>query len=223
LGQVIGRVEVQAEEIRKTYTSLEQMLRSPTGRASFGELSLELLLADQLPSGYFGIREKCFRGRIPDAHIKAPDGLICIDSKFPLDNFARMCACSDGQKEREALLKHFLKDAERHLKKVADDYIQPDYGTADFAFVYIPSEAVYYALATEGYELLRRYIALGVQVVSPLLLGHKLELLKLGIKALQLNENAQAVKASLQALARRFDSIEKAWRVFYSTHLHCTF
>jgi DNA recombination protein RmuC len=219
LGQVIGRMEVQAEEIRKTYTSLEQMLRSPTGRASFGELSLEVLLADQLPAGYFGIREKCFRGKIPDAHIKAPDGLICIDSKFPLDNFARMCSCGEGQKERAAFLKQFLKDAERHLKKVADDYIQPDYGTAAFAFVYIPSEAVYYVLATEGYDLLRQYIALGVQVVSPLLLGHKLELLKLGIKALQLNENAQAVLVALQTLARRFDSIEEAWRVFYMTHL----
>src|SRR5262249_16424974 len=66
--------------------------------------------------------------------------------------------------------------------------------------------------------LLRQYIALGVQVVSPLLLGHKLELLKLGIKALQLNENAQAVLVTLQTLARRFDSIEVAWRGFYTTH-----
>jgi DNA recombination protein RmuC len=147
LGQVIGRVEAQAQEIRKTYTTLEQLLRSPTERASFGELALEVLLADQLPASYFGIREKCFRGKIPDAHIKAPEGLICIDSKFPLDNFARMCSCKEDEKEREAFLKQFLKDAEKHLKKVADDYIQPSYGTAAFAFVYIPSEAVYYTVA----------------------------------------------------------------------------
>jgi DNA recombination protein RmuC len=195
------------------------MLRSPTGRASFGELSLEVLLTDQLPAGYFGIREKCFAGKIPDAHIKSTDGLVCIDSKFPLDNFARMCICVEGQKERETLLKQFLKDAERHLKKVADDYVQPEYGTAAFALVYIPSEAVYYVLATEGYDLLRQYIPLGVQVVSPLLLGHKLELLKLGIRALRLNENAQQVSVALQALARRFENIEEAWRVFYATHL----
>jgi hypothetical protein len=50
-------------------------------------------------------------------------------------------------------------------------------------------------------------------------LAHKLELLKLGIKALQLNENAQEVLKALQALARRFDSVEEAWRVFYTTHL----
>jgi DNA recombination protein RmuC len=219
LGQLIGRIEGQAEEIRKTHMSIEQMLRSPIARSSFAELSLELLLVDQLPRDYFGIREKCVAGKMPDAHIKSPDGLICIDAKFPLENFARMCVCEGGEAQREPLLKQFLKDAERHLAKVAEDYVRPEYGTAPFALVFIPSEAVYYALATEGCDLLRRYIGSGVQVLSPLLLGHKIELLKLGLRALRLNENAQEVLLALQALSRRFGTIEKAWRVFYGTHL----
>jgi DNA recombination protein RmuC len=219
LGETIGRIEVQANDIRKTYTTLEQMLRSPTGRASFGELSLEVILKDQLPTDCFGIREKCVDGKIPDAHIKSPDGLICIDSKFPLENFAKRSTCNGTDHERVTFLKQFLKDAERHLKKVADDYVRPQQGTAAFAFVYIPSEAVYYVLATEGYDLLRKYVSLGVQVVSPLLMAHKLELLKLGIKALRLNENAQEVLVALQGLGKRFNTVEGAWRVFYSTHL----
>jgi len=219
LGEVIGHIETHADEIRKTHKTLEQMLRSPTARGSFGELSLEVLLSDQLPRTYFGIREKCFEGKIPDAHVKSTDGIICIDSKFPLENFARMCECPDGQAAKEMLLKQFLKDAERHLKKVAEDYVRPDCGTSAFAMVFIPSEAVYYVLATQGYELLRKHVALGVQVVSPLLLGHKLELLKLGIRALRLNENAQEVLNALQKLGRRFQGVEQAWRVFYGTHL----
>ena len=59
----------------------------------------------------------------------------------------------------------YLRDAEKHLQKVAEDYVQPDRGTAAFALVYIRSEAVYYALATEGYELLKHYTSQGVQVV----------------------------------------------------------
>jgi DNA recombination protein RmuC len=82
------------------------------------------------------------------------------------------------------------------------------------------SEAVYYALVTEGYELLRKHVSLGVQVVSPLLLGHKLELLKLGIRAMRLNENAQEVLTALQKVGRGFDSLESAWKVFHNTHLH---
>jgi DNA recombination protein RmuC len=218
LGEVIGRVSQQAEEIRQTHRTLEQMLRSPAGRGSFGELSLEVLLSDRLPKSYFGIRETCVEGTTPDAHIKSPDGLICIDSKFPAENFARWCACQDGQ-AREALLKQFLKDTDRHLKKVADDYVRPQHGTAQFALVYIPSEAVYYTLATEGYDLLQRYVGRGVQVVSPLLLGHKLEVLKLSVRALRLNENAKEVLHSLQGLGKRFATLEEEWRIFHTQHL----
>lgn len=219
LGQQIGKIELHAEEIRRSHTTLEQMLRSPKGRGSFGELSLEMLLADHLPGDFYGIREKCFQGKIPDAHIRSTDGLICIDSKFPLDNFARMASVPDHHADRASHLKLFLRDADRHMKKVAEDYVRPDYGTAPFAFVYIPSEAVYYVLSTEGYDLLRRYVPLGVQVISPLVLAHKLELLKLGIRALRLNENAKEVLCSLQGLAVRFKAIDDAWQVFYGTHL----
>jgi DNA recombination protein RmuC len=218
LGEVIGKIEIQAQEIRRTHTTLEQMLRAPAGRASFGELSLEVILADQLPADYYGVREKCFDGKVPDGHIRASEGLICIDSKFPLDNFVRMVACADADRQKDGHRKQFLRDAEKHLQKVAEDYVQPDRGTAAFALVYIPSEAVYYALATEGYELLKRYTSQGVQVVSPLLLSHKIELLKMGVRAVRLNESAQQVLILLQALASRFKDVEDTWSVF-SNHL----
>jgi DNA recombination protein RmuC len=219
LGETIGRIETHASEIKSTHKTLEQMLRSPTGRGSFGEVSLEVLLSDQLPATYFGVRQKCFEGKIPDAHIKSTDGLICIDSKFPLENFAKMCECTDGPESQKSYLKQFLADAERHLKKIAEDYVRPDCGTTAFALAYIPSEAVYYVLSTQGYDLLRKHVAKGVQVVSPLLLGHRLEILKLGIRALRLNENASEVLTALQKIGRRFDGIHEAWRTFHGTHL----
>jgi DNA recombination protein RmuC len=218
LGEVIGKIQLQAQEIRTTHTTLERMLRTPAGRASFGELSLEAILADQLPADYYGIRQQCFAGKVPDAHIRTPEGLICIDSKFPMDNFDRMVACADGDGQKDGHRKQFLRDAEKHLQKVAEDYVQPDRGTVNFALMYIPSEAVYYALATEGYELLKRYASQGVQVVSPLLLSHKIELLKMGIRAVRLNESAQQVLALLQGLAIRFKAVEGKWSVF-SRHL----
>lgn len=244
LGQSIGQVRTQAEgmqrtvdlatsrverqaielrssadEIRQSHASIQQMLRSPIGRASFGELALEILLADQLPPSYFGIREKCFAGKIPDAHIKSTDGLVCVDSKFPLENFARLADHAEDSDGRVRCLKDLLRDAERHLRKIADDYVRPDYGTAPYAFMFVPSEAVYYCLATEGHELLRRYIGLGVHVLSPLLLAHKLELIKLGVRALRLNENARTVLSALESLAIRFRAIDEAWQVFHGTHL----
>lgn len=218
-----ARVEREATELRRVaeaahgdYRSLQQMLRSPVERSSFSELSLEILLSDALPANYFGIRERIVCGKVPDAHIRTPDGVLCVDSKFPLENFARWAEAP--QSERGPHMKSFLKDAERHLRKIAEDYVRPDQGTTPFAVMYVASEAVYYTLATEGHDLLKRYVGLGVQVLSPLLLAHKLELLKLGIRALRLNEDARAVLSSLQALAVRFRTVDEAWQTFYAHH-----
>src|SRR4051794_17440660 len=89
LDQTIGKIELQAKEIRECHTTLAQMLRTPSGRASFG-LSLEVILADQLPPDSFGVRQKCFDEKVPDGHIQASEGLTCIDSKFPSSSIERL-------------------------------------------------------------------------------------------------------------------------------------
>ena len=90
LGEKIGSIDTHAQEIKKSYREFEQMLRVPKERASFGELALETILSDQLPPDMYGIRETVFDGKRPDAHIKSTEGVVCIDSKFSLDNYGRM-------------------------------------------------------------------------------------------------------------------------------------
>src|SRR4030066_1369165 len=90
LGEKIGSIETQARDIKDSYRSFEQMLRVPKERASFGELALETILADQLPPDMYGIRETVFDGKRPDAHIKSTEGLVCIDSKFLRINNGKM-------------------------------------------------------------------------------------------------------------------------------------
>jgi DNA recombination protein RmuC len=144
-------------------------------------------------------------------------GVICIDSKFPLDNYQRMVAAEGAEAESSA--RRLSRDVRTHLAKIAVDYVQPDKGSAAFAFAYIPSEAVYYYLASEEYGLLNEFTRRGVQAVSPLTLGHKLELIKAGAHALHLSENAERIQGELQALGRRFAAVDESWRVFYETHL----
>lgn len=219
LGEAIGEVRSEAEEIRKTHTTLEQMLRTPSGRGSFGEQSLETILRNHLPPDRYGIREQCIDGKTPDANIRADEKLICIDSKFPCKNFQDWLECSDEYRREKSFVR-FLANVKEHLEKVAIDYVCPEKGTANFALVFIPSEAVYYALITsaDGYDLLNEYAHRGVQVVSPLLLSHKIEILKTGIRAVRLNECAEEVLRSLQTLATRFSSLKKLWKHF-SRHL----
>ena len=217
LGERIQALEMHAREIRDSYRSFEQLLRVPTERGSFGELSLETILADQLPEDMYMIRQRVLDGKVPDASIRSTVGVICIDSKFPLDNYHRMITAQAG--EADGYARRLARDVRAHLSKIAQDYVQPDKGSAAFAFAYIPSEAVYYYLVNEAYELLRDYTRKGVQVVSPLTLGHKLELIKAGAHALHLSENAVKIQHELQALGRRFAAVDESWRVFYETHL----
>ena len=218
LDEKIGRLTTYAEDIRNDYRALDQMLRVPVGRASLGEMALEQILSDQLPADMFGIREKILDGKFPDAHIKSTVGVICIDSKFPLDNYRLMLEAEDSQ-ERERLKKQFLRNVRYHLDKIADDYVCPDQGSAEFAFAFIPSESVYHFLVTDAYETLRIYTSKGVQAVSPLTLSHKIELIKAGVHARRLSEQAENIRNDIARLSKRFHEVDNNWQTFYDIHL----
>jgi len=218
LGEKIGSIEAQARDIKDSYRSFEQMLRVPKERASFGELALETILADQLPPDMYGIRETVFDGKRPDAYIKSTEGLVCIDSKFSLDNYGRMLA-TEGPAERQRLKKDFIADVRRCLDKIADDYVCPDKGSAEFAFAYIPSESVYYFLLSEAYDMLLEYSKGGVHLVSPLTLSAWIGLIRAGVQAKKLSEQAEEVKNDLLRISRGFNEIDDKWRLLYETHL----
>jgi DNA recombination protein RmuC len=221
LGEKIGSIEAQARDIKDSYRSFEQMLRVPKERASFGELALETILADQLPPDMYGIRETVFDGKRPDAHIKSTEGLVCIDSKFSLDNYGKMLT-TDDPAEKQRFKKDFIADVRRCLDKIAGDYVCPDKGSAEFAFAYIQSEGVYYFLLSEAYEMLLEYGKAGVQVVSPLTFSAKIELIRAGVHAKKLSEQAEEVKNDLLRISRGFADIDDKWRLLYETHLKNT-
>jgi len=217
LSDKVGELATHAKEIKETHKSIEQMLRVPAERGAFGEIALETILSDQLPPDMFGIREKVLEGKTPDAYIKSTVGIICIDSKFPLENYRRIMESDDPQ-EKERFKRQFLRDVKGHLDKIASDYVCPEKGSADFAFAFIPSEGVYWFLINESFELLREYTKNGVQVVSPLTLSHKVELIKAGVHAKKLSEEAEKVKNDILRLSQRFREVDEVWRVFYKTH-----
>lgn len=218
LDEKVGQLTAHAKDIRDSHTSIEQMLRVPQQRGELGELALEAILSDQLPPDMFGIRARIIDGKIPDAHIKSTVGLICIDSKFPLDNYKYMVEVQEP-KEKEAFKREFLRDVRGHLDKICADYVCPDKGSAEFAFAYMPSEGVYYFLVNEAYQMLRDYTKRGVQLVSPLTLSHKVELIKAGVHARKLSEEADRVNNDIIILSRHFENVDRSWKVLYETHL----
>ena len=218
LDKEIGSLENQVSEIKNLHSDLETMMKNPRERGEFGEVKLEGLLSDHLPDSMYGMRQRVVDGKTPDAYIKASSGKICIDSKFPLDNFNKLMKAED-EDERQTYGRKFRNDVEKQLKEIEKKYVRPDSGTAEYAFEFVPSERVYYYLVKEEYELLNKYTKKGVQVVSPLTLGHKLELIKSDVKARQLSEKAEEVQQQIQSIGKKMKTLNSKWSTYYNTHL----
>ncbi len=214
LGESIGRISKVADTIEKNHIDLHEMLAHPQQRGSFGEIAMEKVLSDHLPKKMFGINKVILDKVKPDAHIDSTVGKICIDSKFPLENYNKYVKSKD-ESEKESLKKSFLANVEDKLEKISKDYIKPDLGTTDFAFAYIPSEPVFYFLISEAHDMLEAYNKKGVQVVSPLTFAYRLNLIKSGVHAKQLSDEAKNVERNLIKIGRKFKSIKEDWGVMF--------
>src|SRR5919109_5546690 len=140
----VGRATTTLAEHAKELGQLQQVLRPPKARGGFGELLLANLLRDRLSADAIQLQYGFKSGERVDAVIKV-DRLAPIDAKFPLDNFERLVDAQDDA-QRELYEKAFARDVKGHIDSIAAKYIRPDEGTYDFAFMYLPSEAIYYEL-----------------------------------------------------------------------------
>jgi len=213
----VGQATEQLAEQAKGLGELQQILRPPKARGGFGELLLGHLLADRLPPTAYALQYGFAGGERVDAVIKV-DRLVPIDSKFPLDNFERMLG-ADNDIERQQFEKAFARDVKTHIDAIASKYIRPDEGTYDFAFMYLPSEAVYYELACGKTGALLEY-AHGKRVlpVSPTTLTAYLQVVVLGLKGLQIEQHAQEVMAYCAQLQKDFGKFKDDFELV-GTHL----
>ena len=183
---------------------LEQALRPPKARGGVGEMLLANLLRDMLPTDAYRLQYTFRSGERVDAVIRV-DKLLPVDAKFPLDNFERL-ANAEGDDERELHEKAFGRDVKGHIDAIASKYIRPAEGTFDFAFMYLPSEAVYYELVCGKTGNLSAY-AHGKRViaVSPGTLHAYLLMVTQGLRALQIERHAQEVMAFCAQIGKDFD------------------
>ena len=203
----LGKVDeatTQMLERAKELGRLEQALRPPKARGGFGELLLENLLRDRLPPSAFQIQHTFDSGERVDAIVRV-DRLIPVDSKFPLDNYNRLVE-AEADDERSLAERQFGRDVKAHIDAIAAKYIRPDEGTYDFAFMYIPVEAVYYELACGKTGALLQYAhERRVFPVSPTTFTAYLQVIALGLRGMQIEQHAHEVMAYVADLQRDFD------------------
>ncbi|HUK93975.1 MAG TPA: DNA recombination protein RmuC [Gaiellaceae bacterium] len=213
----VGQATEQLAEQAKGLRELQQILRPPKARGGFGELLLANLLADRLPPTAYALQYGFEGGERVDAAIVV-DRIVPIDSKFPLDNFERMVG-AENDIERQQFEKLFARDVKGHVDAIAAKYIRPDEGTYDFAFMYLPSEAIYYELACGKTGALLEY-ANGKRVlpVSPTTLTAYLQVIVLGLKGLQIEQHAEEVMAYVAQLRTDFGKFKEDFELV-GTHL----
>lgn len=208
-------------EVGKDIAGLQEILRAPKLRGNLGELFLENLLDQILPGREYYELQYAFRsGEKVDAVVKLMDDkMVCIDSKFPLENFQKMLtAQTDHDEKRETQArKAFFSDVKKHVDAIAAKYILPDQGTLDFALMYIPAENVYYEtitkdLADEGnvcdYALKHRVIP-----VSPNTFYVYLQTVMLGLKGMQVEKGARQILNMLSQLKGDFGKFTEAYEL----------
>ncbi len=124
--------------------SLQDILKNPKQRGVLGEYYLETLLKNVLPTGSYQMQYPFKDGTIVDAVVFVKEKIIPIDSKFSLENYNRLVEARDPS-EKERLEKLFINDLKNRIVETSK-YILPEEGTTDFAFMFIPHEAIYYDL-----------------------------------------------------------------------------
>ena len=206
--QVVGFTE-QLEE-------LQDILKNPKQRGILGEYYLEALLKNILPAGGYQMQYGFPDGTIVDAAVFVKDKVIPIDSKFSLDNYNRLAAEKDPIRKAD-YEKQFVNDLKLRITETAK-YIQPENGTMEFAFMFIPHEAIYYDLLVNNVgstdenaeNLIQRAASkYKVIIVSPTSFLAYLQTVLQGLRALQIEETAKDIVKRVGELGKHLKSFEE--------------
>jgi DNA recombination protein RmuC len=196
--------------------NLQDILKNPKQRGILGEYFLEETLKNVLPPGSYKMQYEFKDGLIVDAVVFVKEKIIPVDSKFSLENYERIINSAAGS-EREELEKSFKQDLKNRIDETSK-YIKPEEGTMDFAFMFIPSEAIYYDLLVNKVGVVKvdtksmieyAFRDKHVIIVSPTSFLAYLQTVLQGLRAMEIEENAKEVIINVEKLkkhALNFDS-----------------
>ena len=196
-------------DVKNQLGKLTDVLANPKQRGSLGEYFLETLLQNIFAPNQYQLQYKFKNGEKVDAVVFVKEKIIPIDSKFSLENYNRILEEKDETRRGE-LEKIFKQDLKNRIEETAK-YIRPSEGTMDFAFMFIPSEGIYYdllinqvgAVKISTYDLIEyAFKEKHVIIVSPTSFYAYLQTVLQGLRALQIEESAKDILKKVEVLRR---------------------
>lgn len=189
-----GTVEGLSGDIKR----LQEAFKAPKPRGGFSEKALTDLAKQMLPMQRLHPQYTFKTGSMVDLMIETSQGKLCIDAKFPLENFLKLL----DEPENASFQSLFVNDVKKHIRDVAKKYILPEEGTLDSACMYVPSDAVIYEILRTP-ELTDLADALHVTLLSPHTLQAFLNILYSAYQSQQFAENAKQVLALIRGIQQQ--------------------
>jgi len=202
-------------DVKDQLGKLTDVLANPKQRGILGEYFLETLLKNIFQPHQYKCQYSFKNGEIVDVALFIKDKIIPIDAKFSLINYNKILEEKDSAK-RENLEKIFKQDLKLRIEETSK-YIRPNEGTMDFAFMFIPSEGIYYDLLINRvggmksstsdlieYAFKEKHVI----IVSPTSFYAYLQTVLQGLRALKIEESAQKIVIKVESLQKNLTSYE---------------
>lgn len=204
----------QVKDFAGQMQSLENILKNPKHRAVLSEYWLESLLGHVLQPQQYKMQHKLDDGMIVDAAIFFKEQIIPIDAKFSLEKYNQMMEEQDSER-RDKLEKEFKSDLKNRIDETAK-YINPEKGTTEFAFMFLPAEGIYYNLmiynvggtSVNTTDLHEYAFKKHVIIVSPSSFFAYLQTVIQGLKALKMEESVHEIRANVEKLGRHLNAYQ---------------
>ncbi len=196
--------------------NLQDILKNPKQRGVLGEYYLEETLKNVLPPNSYRMQYPFKDGTIVDAVVLVKDKIIPVDAKFSLENYEKLLNTNDPE-IRQKLEQQFKQDLKNRIDETAK-YVKPAEKTMDFAFMFIPSEAIYYDLLVNSVGAVKvntrdlieyAFRDKKVIIVSPTSFLAYLQTVLQGLKAMQIEEKAKEIRANIEKLGRHLSSYDE--------------
>jgi DNA recombination protein RmuC len=206
----IDEAQKKIETLTGSVVSLQELLGDKRSRGAFGEVQLEALVRNILPPSAFEFQCRLSNGMRVDCVLKlpAPTGLVCVDSKFPLENYHKMLAPGTNDVERAAAQRQFRLDVKRHVDDIARKYIVAN-ETSDGAVMFVPAEAVFAEIHAYHSEVVDHANAKRVWIVSPTTLMAVLNTARAVLKDVETRKQVHVIKDALSYLGQDFRRFEE--------------
>ena len=211
----IDEAQKKIDSLSTEIVSLQSVLTDKKTRGIFGEVNLNYILTSvfgEKKGKVYDIQHLMSNGYIADSIIFAPQplGTICIDSKFPLENYERMTDRSLSSAERELATKMFKADVKKHIDAISSKYIIPG-ETANEAIMFLPAEAIFAEINAYHPELLKYSYEKKVWLTSPTTLMSTLTIIQMILKNIERDKYAQVIHLELSKLSREFMKYRERW------------